>query len=883
MSKLEALRGQVPEVRYLQMQADGYAIWIVWPGEVNPVLVQTLEEYGGVRIAEDEGQSLWFFFTSDVLLAAARLSVWARFNQLAVTMALFPARMQVGTEGDKSLIFDEAIWKLNLDLPQDFKIWGHASMVPLAEGIPGVSLISAIDVPSGLDSSIWLHLEADGRLPYQSSMGWYVVMRPVGNPLDKNFQTGWREFFNHVEAVLQRNKFRFTIHDFFLMFPLEGLTQFRNWCRDFLTLVERVKEENSEQYWPCVMAIIERKGLNFNQDLPSKVAVAWEQLTPDYPHMFIRNALMLGDEFAFHEVRFAPSHQAPDDWASVSLRTGEEERRGVLPQLAPTSLITGTQPHCFYCGQRSHAPSDCPVRTFPPHESKVWNRVAQLDFAAMRGAVQEIDTALAEAGENRNEAINTLAREQSASGVLLDAYFDINWVVQPRAMRLFWRARNKEFHKISSDLIPQDSSPIWEVMEQFPERDLLELDKELAALAMRYPKDFRIMSLRGFVAMERGELEKAQLYWKDAEVYSSFPIVQTWHQMLQARLLEYQGRYTQAGNLYAQVYRATPTWLDAEYRRLVCDVKSGFSGTASTALTALVDRNGHYFNKALLDPEMERGHVQIHACLYALWVEMEARAKDEAAKMYKLRDELPSWFMPAHPFAERMADQVHRLMQVVTVNNYVAFQMLATGRMQLEKEMQTFVNQESKDMKNRFKSYTERLKVIHEESAWFPFPRALVDFNKNYNISVANLNWALTANFHLPDPFRKAQMLLEQEEERLKKMESRLKFLRIIRDSTLFLLSVGETFFWVELVGIILIFVLMPLLLIYGDKIGLDWTASVIAKERWSVQKAMFFVISILALAVACLRTILRFEYIRDKILTKAKNTTRRVVRKKQE
>ena len=96
-------------------------------------------------------------------------------------------------------------------------------------------------------------------------------------------------------------------------------------------------------------------------------------------------------------------------------------------------------------------------------------------------------------------------------------------------------------------------------------------------------------------------------------------------------------------------------------------------------------------------------------------------------------------------------------------------------------------------------------------------------------------------------------------------------FLRVVRDSTLFLLAVGETFLWLEVAAIICIFALIPILLVYGDKIGMDLAASVIAKQRWDVQKALFIVLSVVALGIAALRTVLRFERIRDKVLTKAK------------
>ncbi len=66
MAQLEALRSQFAEVSSLQMQSDGYGVWLCWADtSLHPVVTQTLEDYGGVVCAEDSGQVLWFFFTPD--------------------------------------------------------------------------------------------------------------------------------------------------------------------------------------------------------------------------------------------------------------------------------------------------------------------------------------------------------------------------------------------------------------------------------------------------------------------------------------------------------------------------------------------------------------------------------------------------------------------------------------------------------------------------------------------------------------------------------------------------------------------------------------------------------------------------------------------------
>lgn len=870
MANINALRPLLSDISNVQMQSDGYALWMVWPGEINPVVLQTLEDYGGIPVVEDENQALWFFFSNDVLLASARLSVWSRFNSLIMGLYVFPASIKAGENSHKYMECDEAFWSLASKPETAFQVWVHTSLKSVVESTPGLKLAEAAEQSPGKG---WSSLEVDARLPYQSHQGWYSILHPVGNPLDKEFQTGWRDFFSHLESVLQRGKFRFIMHDFFLMFPLDSIRQVKSWCRDFLSLIARLKAENPGQYWPCVLAVVERRGLNLNEDLPQKSNVVWEHLVPDYPHMFMRTAFTLGEEFIVHNVRFTSPTKSSDDWASVSLQSEEKAASGSLPQLISAKLLLGKNTPCFYCGQTSHTPADCPSKDLEPLETGIWTEVAKLGFQSMMEAIASIEVKLAEHGpaEERKKYLSKAIREKDAEGAMLRAIYDIAWPLQSRSISFFWRLRNKDIGKAAKDLAPLDNNPVWGALEGLSVREPHEFDKELQNLSVRYPQDFRIMSLRGFSAMEQGALDKAEGFWKEAEVYSAHPAVKGWHMLLQARALEVGGKPAYGLSLYEQASRFFFAWQEMTYRILVCRVKCGFSEAALGALVPLIDRNGHYFNRALIDPELERGYIQTQTCLFGLWSTMEQRARNEAAALKRMRDELPTWFASGNTFAEEVAGRIDKLLRFEEINNYVAFQKLVNGRQQLEKDVQDYVLHEARSYKNNFRSFTERLRVIREESAWFPFPSVLVEFNKTYNKSVANMNWALQANFHNPDAFRKAQVLMEKETERLRKLENRLRFLRIIRDSTLFLLSVAEKFFWMEIVGLLLIFIVMPLILLYGEKIGLDLSSSIIAKERWLVQKALFIVISILAAGIACLRTVFRFEDIRDKILNKAR------------
>ncbi len=873
MAKMEDLRPHLFEIADVQVQAEGYALRLVWQGAANPVVMQTLEDYGGFKLAEEEGQALWFFFSADVLVAAARLGVWSRFNPLALGLQIFPAHMDKNRAGAKKLTIEEALWKQELKAPASFRIWVNLSMRTLVETSPGLS-VRALSEEEGLDPAAWFSLEVDTRLPYQSPLSWFAVLRPVGSPQDKAFLLVWREFLGNLEALLQRNKFRFLLHENFLMFSLESLRQLKLWCRDYFSLLTRLKEEEPGQYWPSVMAIVDRKGMTMNEDLPGKVGLEWDYLVPDYPHMSMRNALMLGSEFSAHEVRFAPARRHPDDWVSVSLHGADEEdeKGGALPQLVPVNVVFGPHPPCFYCGQRSHIVSACPSRGIDPLAQSVWPQVAHLDFAAMQVSVAYADKALEGLVDEAEKlaAIEAMLREEKAESLMLKAYYDHTWPVQLRAVAFFWRARNKDLQKAAKTLTARDNSPVWELLGAFRSKDSQSIDEELKQMQVKLSTDFRIYSLRGFWAVERGELDKAERFWAEAERLSPHPIVQAWHMFLQARALECLGRFTQACALYEQVARACPAWYDAEYRRIICLVKNGFTEAALLPLGALIDRSGHFFNRALIDPEFERGSIQVLARLYTMWKEMEARAREESANLHRIRGDLGTWFLPDNSFAGEIAGRIDALLERTGVENYVAFQKLATGRLRIERDIQTHVLSEAKECKECFKTGAQRLKQIHAESAWFPFPGTLVAFNRSYNEGVANNNWALRANFHSPESFRKAQTLMEQETERLKHLEGRLKFLRIVRDSTLFVLTMAETFLWLEVVGIILIFAVLPLLIVYGDRVGLGALATSLAQDRWPVQKALLILLTGFSVIVAGFRTILRFEKVRDKILAKA-------------
>ena len=866
-------------------QAEGLAVWLIWRDALNPSVPQTLQEYGGLCLAQDGQQSLWFFFQIDGFLSLARLQLWAKLQAMPLTVAVMKGSLAFGENQARQLRLAPDLLAQAQEPPQAFNVWIHEEAVAMGQGLPGLSFESD-GQPEGLAKADWRKLGADSRLPYQSGMGWYCVLKPLGNPLEKGFQLGWREFFNELENILSRQKFKYTLHNNFLLFPLDNLRLLRAWATDFFNLVKRLKdsEEERAKYWPCVMVIVDKRGLNFNNELPDKIPLDWDQLMPDFPVMTVRNGYLMGSEFMVHEVRFATGANSMDDWCSVSPVLEDGASVGVVPVDIAVSLVSGKHTQCFYCGLRSHMPAQCPSRQLRDWSPGAWKKLAEMDFAAMNAGFKEINDHMAASGDDGLLAI--LQAEEGVAHHLARAVFQINSTVQHNSMRRVWLSPNKDPSAGYGTPNPMDDSHIWRVLDHLPTGELIPLEKEVLAIGQRSLRDYRVKTLNGFLALDRDDPLRAQALWKEAEPLCHTPMQVSHLHFLQARLTEISGKYENAGLMYSAILTLTPDWLEPMYRHAVCLVKMGFADQALPHLLRLIERDSNIFNRVLIDPEVERGRVQLLGGLYGLWLEAKEQAASEAQNLGHLRMELTTWFGPDHEFAIKASERVDSLMSLSGIANFVPYQRLIRSRMLLEKKMQDEISLEARDLRTKFKSFAQRLNRVTEEAAWFPFPRLLVEFNRSHNRISHSLNWALGANLQVADNFNKAQKISEQQGELLTKLESKIKFLKIIRDSTLFAFITGKAFLWMEVIALLVIFVGLPLFLYYGEKSNWPFVKQLMYQDKWEMQKALIIFTSFIALTIAAVRTAAVFEKRRDKLLQKGKEAAFKdfeKARKKQE
>ena len=146
-----------------------------------------------------------------------------------------------------------------------------------------------------------------------------------------------------------------------------------------------------------------------------------------------------------------------------------------------------------------------------------------------------------------------------------------------------------------------------------------------------------------------------------------------------------------------------------------------------------------------------------------------------------------------------------------------------------------------------------------------------MEFNRDFNECAGIINWAFGSNFHEAEAFKRAQAYVPTIVDLLTKLEKRLRFLRVVRDSTLFVLILARTFFWVEVVGIVLCIIGVPSIAIFGDQFGLGWLKAILRENHWELQKVLVIILSVMSLGIAALRTTLVFEKRRDALVANAK------------
>lgn len=852
---------KAPQIEQAKMVQSGIGVWVAWGGKLDPTFNQTLSDYGGQLIADDLSQSLWFFFGEEAWYALARLNNWGRVNALPMLIEAFPSSILVSRKLEKSISVAGDLSRQNVIAPENIEIWVHPNLKNQLSGLPGMSTETA-PAASGMSGAAWERFKADPDLAYESRLTWHFIIKPLGDPLDKNTSEGWRNIASEFTGLLEQYGLKYMTHDGYILFSIEGLRLFQKWCKASLALINALKHAGEEggptKYWPSVIVVVSAKNFNMGKDLPKKINLDWNNLSPDYPHMSYRAAFLLGGDFIINVARYAGRGASVEDWCAISLAaSGEEEQEGVIALTYPSNLFSGEANNCYYCGMTNHGPKNCPSKQIRELNPGVWDILANYNIEKIDEKLQALDNAL---GDDSLASMASMLESDAKKHWLLRSIFEVDYPVQLRTLDVVWRSRGKDFPSGLSQVAVAEGEYIWDALEALRARDEERFEQLIGQALLRYSRGYQPRILQGFWAMESGDWTKAVYYWQEGMRLSYSAMQRSYCLFLQARAMEIQGDAHKAVALYKQSLTESPRWPEPVYRQGVCLVKMGFTDQAMSVFVDILRQHPKFFNHILVDPELERGRLGVLSALWKPWSEASQEAQEYIAALPALSVNIHKHFLEDNAFLLQADRDVQELGRIGSIQNYVAFKRLVQEFKSLQDDLKTNVDREIKNMHSKQMRQFEELKNVQREAAWFPFPKLLREFNKDFNFCAIKLNWMRSSSMQVAENFRKAQEYLPEVDERILALKKRLITLRIIRDATFFVMLLGRNFVWMEVLGLGLSLIFVPLFVYIFQQTGQSWVADMMERQKWQLQKGLIIVLSIAAMALAAIKTALSFD-----------------------
>lgn len=863
MAEINRLIEDLPTIEQSRLVASGYGIWVVWKGDLNNTVENTLQEYGALCVSRESEQALWFCHNEEIFRALARLQVWGRVNPIPVFCQVFPLTFLVGYDLEYTVSLSVELDRQDAYAPGDFEVVIHPKLKDAIQEIGGLSS-EPLGMVDGLANVEWRKFVVDQGLDYETHRKWFFIIKPLGHTADKESIVGWRDFSAVLIELLQNLGLKYIsdVKEGALFFPLDNFKLLRSFCTEVMTLIKTHKSEEEKEYWPVVMVAVPQEGYHFTPDLPKKVGLDWSRMMPDFPHVKFIEGFLLSEWFRMNEVSYGTKQVSLDSWCTISLRDGSGDiGYGSMQVALPSSLIEDEGVECFYCGLKNHTPGDCPSKHIPKPNPQVWHLLAKTDVQDFSEGFNGVDEVLQE-GDIIKSLSDLLTAKNDLKSLMARALFEINAVGQLRTLKLVWRSRGKEWADGFKQLAAEEGDFIWDALADIEAGRMDEAEILIKEAQLKYPRSYQPHSLWGFWYLEQGDANQALFHWREAERMSYTPLQQTYFGYLQGRLLEVEGSLKDAINTFQRINSLSPTWLRPVYRQAVCMVKMGFTGQAIDLFFDLINRDPHIFNYLLVDPELDRGRVQLMSSLWEKWAEAEESVTSMKTQVDELTTDIANRFETSHAYYETANEELDRLRKLGDTNNYVSYQLLLRGANKFQSTLDTEVKREIKRITSNLEYLTERVREIQKEAAWFPFPKLLLEFNKEFNACVDKINWVRTQPMHEASVFKKSMQYIDLIEEHIDSLQSRLVTLRIIRDSTLFILMLGRNFIWFELIGLGILLIGLPSLIYFTQGVQGNFILDMIndEKQRWEISKGLVIILSILCVAFAAVKSAVTFE-----------------------
>ncbi|MDD5759267.1 MAG: hypothetical protein PHI06_09310 [Desulfobulbaceae bacterium] len=321
------------------------------------------------------------------------------------------------------------------------------------------------------------------------------------------------------------------------------------------------------------------------------------------------------------------------------------------PLLSYRSLShQGDKQPCFYCGMRSHQPSQCPSK-YLTMEHDALSAVGYLPFAQLNQAYKNVFSNQDAINKVLASGITSSQIRKNAELLVLVGFLEINKCYQ---LRFLWNLTFCRFSKwqavVEAEQVEADNKRLQLGLDclrvgKYPQAEQFFEQEFQAKSNRRFPATVGF----AFVALETQGLAKMRNLLETAQPLATQPKEQIYIALLLSRAYDLLGDAWKARDTMKTVLVAHANCTEAMYRRLQIEVKENCVAEACQLLHVLMLDQRELYMAALMDPVLLPIQTKVEDLLLTQYNAKLSNAQDCLSQAEQGINDLNFWLDSQDP------------------------------------------------------------------------------------------------------------------------------------------------------------------------------------------------------------------------------------------
>jgi class 3 adenylate cyclase/tetratricopeptide (TPR) repeat protein len=497
-----------------------------------------------------------------------------------------------------------------------------------------------------------------------------LYLRPLLNPDKAAFQELWESVLASKgslwggkvdkERILSNQSVVLIIKDAALCISI---------ANDVLTFLQKKLGNEYETLPPPIQIIIDSGFYLSDETLTiDALEVDWHDIAPGRIYISHAAYRLIEADSSFSTIPpFNP--EQPRKFYSVIL---DSEHHTNESRLFPyqNALIRGDHPPCFYCGDRRHLPVHCPSKQL----MELTDAVRRLGYLSLDNISRLFYHYLSGVGVEHQTGSEASYKKSSSNLLAYRGFYELKAVFQVRLFRILWNSTVENWEEIQDMSIQEDrGGAVWLAQDCMRVADLAKAEGLLRTCIKEDPKDYKGYCAMGFLSVEKGDFHEARIHFETALRHAKTSPQRTFLLFLLFRLHYLFNDLGEAEKKVRQILRISPQCQEAIYQDAVLRFRNGSEEEALMRLTRLMEGNGEYYVKALIDPELAPFSESINPILERLFAQSKNEAHEITSRAREGLEQIKGEIGENSEEMERAASVFSKIDELLETDSYMGY------------------------------------------------------------------------------------------------------------------------------------------------------------------------------------------------------------------